>query len=200
MRALVVLLLIFIFSSVSGEQGGTNEYADLSETAILSLEFPETVNVTLEDGGTMEMKVLVDSSWNVTSISWVTQICINSGVCHPPTYNYMTQGNDTWTGSIEVENQASYVNWRFDMTYDNESEVDRIPDMGFGWKIWSTCWFDGVDWGGVDFQTIGDECLSSKSDGSTSEGSDSADSLGFLSPIFVLIALSTAALAYRRNG
>ena len=83
MRALVVLLLIFIFSPVSGEQGGTNEYADLSETAILSLEFPETVNVTLEDGGTMEMKVLVDSSWNVTSISWVTQICINSGVCHP---------------------------------------------------------------------------------------------------------------------
>ena len=86
------------------------------------------------------------------------------------------------------------------MTYDNESEVDRIPDMGFGWKIWSTCWFDGVDWGGVDFQTIGDECLSSKSGGSPSEGSDSADSLGFLSPIFVLVALSTAALAYRRHG
>ena len=92
----------------------------------------------------MEMKVLVDSSWNVTSISWVTQICINSGVCHPPTYNYMIQGNDTWTGSIEVENQASYVNWRFDMTYDNESEVDRILTWAlagrFGQPAGSMAW------------------------------------------------------------
>ena len=24
----------------------------------------------------------------------------------------------------------------------------RIPDNGWGWTVWSDCWFDGGEWGG----------------------------------------------------
>ena len=26
----------------------------------------------------------------------------------------------------------------------------HIPDVGFGWRVWSDCWFDNGTWGGSE--------------------------------------------------
>jgi hypothetical protein len=41
------------------------------------------------------------------------------------------------------------LNWRIDQV-DNNDSVTRVPETGFGWKIWSDCWYDGEEWGGND--------------------------------------------------
>lgn len=199
MRGWVLFVLICILSSVSAEQGGINQQTDFSGTSILALDYPNEVNVTKIDGGEMEIQVQIDPAKNISNVSWVTQICINSGVCYPPVYNLLMEYNESWGGSIEVQNQASYVNWRFDLTHENDTQVVRIPEMGFGWKVWSTCWFDGENWGGDDFKAMGDGCLSPNQDNSSTDVSSSNSALSFPSPVLVLVALSVAALSYRRN-
>ena len=67
---------------------------------------------------------------NVSSVQWVTQVCVNSGVCYPPIYNEMTEQNGTWAGNLEIETDASYVNWRFDIQHANNSSAERIPSLG----------------------------------------------------------------------
>lgn len=199
MRGLVLFVLVCIVSPVSAEQGGINQQTDLSGTSIVALDYPDEVNVTRIDGGEMGIQVQIDPSKNVSNVSWVTQICINSGVCYPPVYNLLTEYNESWSGSIEVQNQASYVNWRFDLSHENDTGVVRVPEMGFGWKVWSTCWFDGDNWGGEDFQAIGEGCLSPDLGNSSADASLTNNPLSFPNPVLVLAALSVAALSYRRN-
>ena len=147
MRRLVAVLLVSLLAlSVSGAgESGVNQSTSLEETGIASLEYADvvyenqefTITVTLEDGH------------DITSIVWVTQVCINTGICWPPQPQELIDTGDglTYTGSIIVDDYATYANWRFDITHSDDS-TETVPENGFGWTVWSDCWYDNEAWGG----------------------------------------------------
>ena len=95
-----------------------------------------------------------------------------------------TEDNITWTASVLVDEDATYLNWRVDLVDENETIV-KVPETGFGWKIWSDCWYDGKEWGGSDSSCI------------TEEESDSLP--GFIVPM-TISSIAIAALIIQRVG
>ena len=94
------------------------------------------------------MYVTVNPGSNVTSVQWITQICINTGVCYPPEMNDMAPiDNDSYTATVDVNDTATYINWKFVLHSEDGSE-STVPETGFGWKVWSDCWWDNGSWGG----------------------------------------------------
>ena len=138
MRVAPLLVVLLILPTVAGEDGGVNSEADLTGTPIESLSYPSSFTALGEEGGLMSMELEIRTDKNVSSIEWVTQVCVNSGVCYPPVYNDMIDQNGTWVADVEIEADASYINWRFDIEHTNNSTSERIPTLGWGWKIWST--------------------------------------------------------------
>ena len=53
----------------------------------------------------------------------------------------------TYTSQVDVDDSASYINWKFVLHHEDGSQSD-VPEQGFGWKIWSDCWWDNGTWGG----------------------------------------------------
>jgi len=178
MRWLMVSSILLIFlSSVSGA-GGVNEQMSLEGTSIVSMDYDDYVHASK----TFEIEIVLDSqaSENGTKVIWVTQICINSGVCYPPENNeeWISEDGGKLIGSIDVDDDASYVNWRVKMNWSDGGE-ENFPESGFGWKVWSNCWFDGEKWGGMD-----DECNSEKDEHG---GSLYLHLASFVSVILVLV-------------
>ena len=199
MRVTPLLVLLLILPTVVGEDGGVNYEADLTDTPIESLSYPESFTALGEEGGYMDIELEIRIGENVSSIQWVTQVCVNSGVCYPPVYNDMIDKNGTWAADVEIEADASYINWRFDIEHANNSTSERIPPLGWGWKIWSTCWFDGSSWGGDDFPAEAEPlggCVSFLDD--DSESSDGLLSVPYGGAILAILSLGTAALMPRR--
>ena len=94
------------------------------------------------------MYVTVNPGSNVTSVQWITQICINTGVCYPPEMNDMVAvDNDSYTATVDVNDTATYINWKFTLHSEDGFE-STVPETGFGWKVWSDCWWDNGTWGG----------------------------------------------------
>jgi hypothetical protein len=183
MYKLVAVAIVTILAfNVAASEGGLNEGADLSETNILAIDANDvayaesefTISVTLKD----------DAIENISHINWITQVCINTGVCYPPkTIEMTTEDNKTWNSIVEVDEGASYLNWRIDLI-DSSENTTRVPETGFGWKIWSDCWYDGNDWGGDD-----NSCW-------PQEEEDSMP--GFIMPL-TLAAIGIAGLMTRRD-
>ena len=199
MRVAPLLVVLLILPTVAGEDGGVNSEADLTGTPIESLSYPSSFTALGEEGGLMSMELEIRTDENISSIEWVTQVCVNSGVCYPPVYNDMIGQNGTWVADVEIEADASYVNWRFDIEHTNNSTSERIPTLGWGWKIWSTCWFDGTSWGGDDFPTeieSWESCVSSLDGGP--ESSDGLLSVPYGGAVLAILSLGTAALMPRR--
>ena len=194
-----LLVLLLILPIVVGEDGGVNYEADLTDTPIESLSYPESFTALGEEGGYMDIELEIRIGENISSIRWVTQVCVNSGVCYPPVYNDMIDQNGTWSADVEIESDASYINWRFDIEHTNNSTSERVPPLGWGWKIWSTCWFDGSSWGGNDFPAETESlegCVSFLDD--DSESSDELLSVPYGGAILAILSLGTAALMPRR--
>ena len=183
MHKLVVVAIVTILAfNVAASEGGLNEGTDLSETNILAIDANDvayaesefTISVTLKD----------DAIENIRHINWITQVCINTGVCYPPkTIEMTTEDNKTWNSIVEVDEGASYLYWRIDLI-DSSENTTRVPETGFGWKIWSDCWYDGNDWGGDD-----NSCW-------PQEEEDSMP--GFIMPL-TLAAIGIAGLMTRRD-
>ena len=181
MHKLLALVMVAILSSnVFASEGGINEETSLNETDFENIEYNEIVYAEQEFTITLTLK---NETTNISHINWITQVCINSGVCYPPkTIQMDTLDNETWTASVIVDKDATYLNWRIDQVDHNDTVV-RVPETGFGWKIWSDCWYDGDEWGGNDTSCINEE-----------EG----DSLpGFISSL-TLSAIIIAGLIVRR--
>ena len=153
-KLLAVVTVAILASSVISADGGINEATDLNDTDFESMEYS---NVVYEEQEFTISLTLKNESTNISQINWITQVCINSGVCYPPkTIEMNTSDNKTWTASVVVDEDASYLNWRIDQIDDNDTVV-RVPDTGFGWKIWSDCWYDGEEWGGNDTSCMTEE-------------------------------------------
>jgi len=159
MRQLLVLLTVAMLAlsvSAAGESG-VNESTSTEGTQIAYINHASLV----QEGGVFDMYVTVNSGSNVTSIQWITQICINSGVCYPPEINDMEAvDNDTYTATVDIDYTASYINWKYILHSEDDSQAS-VPESGFGWKVWSDCWYDNETWGGPSTDCQGVEGVGS---------------------------------------
>jgi hypothetical protein len=149
MRALVVLSVLVLLMVPVWAEGGTNESTALDGTSLVSVETVDTAAANQDFSITVELDA--DAASNGTQVGWTTQICINSGVCYAPETTALSPDSDgrLWTGSIVMDDESSYVNWRIELKWP-DGNSSSVPETGFGWKVWSTCWYDvdSEQWGG----------------------------------------------------
>jgi hypothetical protein len=180
MRRLVAVLLVSMLAvsfSAAGESG-VNESPILDDTGISSSQYADVIH----ENGQFDMSLTLDEGTNVTSIQWITQICINSGVCYPPETNDMgSEDGLTYSATVNVNDTAAYINWKFVLQSEDGFE-STVPDTGFGWKVWSDCWWDNGSWGGP----------------STDCQEEDEGLPGFVAPI-AAAAIAMAALMARRD-
>ena len=140
-QAFVVSISILILSlslvSAAGN-GGINESTDLENTGISSVSYDDTF-YWVDSDKDFTINVELDDNSNISSIKIWTQICVNSGLCHPPTPQDMVRDNTTgiWMASVDSMDDQTYVNWYFELV--EGENVTRTPDNGWGWKVWSDC-------------------------------------------------------------
>ena len=146
MRRFVAVLLVSMLAlsfNAAGESG-VNESTAFDDTGIASSQYADVIH----ENGQFDMSLTLDEGTNVTSMQWITQICINSGVCYPPETNDMgSEDGMTYSATVDVNDTATYINWKFVLHSEDGSE-STVPDTGFGWKVWSDCWWDNGTWGG----------------------------------------------------
>ncbi len=202
MRAFAVLLvcLILVVPINCAGESGVNEGTSLEGTSIQDIAYPSEASAGEVFGLTVMLSD--EASTNGTTVSWITQICVNSGVCYAPVNNSMTLDEEggSWEGTIIPDETVTYVNWRIEMNWE-DGNTTGVPETGFGWKVWSDCWFDSGSWGGSD-----QECINE----SSSQG-DSEESPGLLDEYALeftalaigagvsILAITTAGLMGRRD-
>ena len=140
-----LVLLVSMASAAAASQGGLNEEASIEGTGVESVLHPSAASA----GDIFEVSVWLneESASNVSTVTWVTQVCINSGICYPPETHSMTDEGDVWEGAIVPEETVTYVNWKIEIEWE-DGNTTSIPENGFGWKVWSDCWYDNGTWGG----------------------------------------------------
>ena len=153
MRRMWALLLVCLVSlPVSAFQGGENESISLDGTGIETLYYDEVMRTSngTSDYADFSISLKLEDDSNVSNIRWITQVCINSGICPPPQESQMDRGDDgSFDSHLDTKPGYSYINWKFIIESENGSE-SHIPDVGFGWRVWSDCWFDNGTWGGSE--------------------------------------------------
>ena len=183
MRQFLALLMVAMLAlSVSGAgQGGVNDSTSTEGTGIASLSYADMVRENTE----FQISVTLDEGNNISKIEWITQVCINTGICWPPQKTELIDSGDglTFTGSVLIDDYATYANWRFDITRSDDS-TETVPESGFGWKVWSDCWVDNGTLGGPST-----DCHENDDDGFLP---------GFAAPI-AAAGLAMAALMARRD-
>ena len=133
MRRSLVLVVVLLLPLAAAESG-VNESVDTEGTAIVSVETADVAS----SSEAFDITVILDdeAASNGTSVQWITQICINTGVCYPPETNDLTSDLDgkNWMGSVLMLDNSSYVNWRIELVWP-DGGIQKIPDIGFGWKV-----------------------------------------------------------------
>lgn len=154
---LVALLLAVSFASAAGSSG-SNLGPDEASTPFKEHE-ATTPSVS---GEVWELTVVLDDEAvaNGSTMSLTTQICTNDGVCDPPVPQEATVSEDGSTYFISLTPPAdhTYVNWRATVEWA-DGNSSSFP-QGDWYKVWSSCWYDGTDWGGPDAE--GEGCAEEK--------------------------------------
>ena len=182
MRARISLIIISIIISATTvaavSDGGVNKSVDdLAETGINSVNSPSIFSQE-ED---FVISVNLNESSDAVKIYVTTQICVNSGLCYPPEQIEMeTEDNVTWTSTVSPMADQTYVNWNLVLENASENQT-KIPETGFGWKVWSDCWNDGDGWGGEAYEG-GGSCNENNT-----EDTGSLPTVGFAGVISILV-------------
>ena len=168
-RNVTVLVVVGLLLMTTAAQAGT---ATGGEDVNPDGEVPFSVEertTPSQDNQPWALSVMLDQEAldNGTTLAITTQICLNNGVCDPPTTQEVTVSDDGSTYSMELKPPAdhSYVNWRVKATYSDDS-TENFP-QGDWYKTWSTCYYDEGDYGGI--HADGDGC-SVPAAGEESEG------------------------------
>ena len=128
LRALLVVCLVTF--TVSASQGGVNESISLEGTSIETLHYDEVLRTSngTSDSTDYSVILLMDDDSNISNIRWITQVCINSGICYPPQETHMDRGDDgEFVGKLDTEPGYSYINWKF--IIEMETVQSRIYQM-----------------------------------------------------------------------
>jgi len=161
-RVLLAVFLVMAYSiSVNAAESGVNELTQTDDTAITSISHDPFVS----NSEPFSISVTVNGSSNISSVLWISQACINSGVCYSPQTHEMTNESGQLENGdsskllfskrdFDVDAQfespddyVSYLNWKF-VLISNDGHEENVPESGFGWKLWSNCWYDNSTWGG----------------------------------------------------
>jgi len=168
-RTVTFLVVVGLLLMTTAAQAGT---ATGGEDVNPDGEVPFSVEertTPSQDNQPWALSVMLDQEAldNGTTLAITTQICLNNGVCDPPTTQEVTVSDDGSTYSMELKPPAdhSYVNWRVKATYSDDS-TENFP-QGDWYKTWSTCYYDEGDYGGI--HADGDGC-SVPAAGEESEG------------------------------
>ena len=80
--AILLSLLVLVPTLVVAAEGGVNEESSLMGTDIEGISH----EIITREGVPFDISVRLseEADKNGTTVNWVTQICINSGVCYPP--------------------------------------------------------------------------------------------------------------------
>jgi len=185
MHKFIAVTIIAILSfNVAASEGGINEETPINGTDIESIDYYNLAKAG--EAFSISVNLTEEAKNNVTEVSWITQVCINSGICYPPeTHSLESENGNLWVGEIIPEDTATYINWRFEILRSDENTT-KVPENGFGWKIWSDCWYDGDNWGGND-----SSCW-------PNDDSDEERLPGFIATL-TLAAIGTAGLMTRRD-
>jgi hypothetical protein len=141
-----LLLTGMTLLSVSAE-GGVNQQIDLSETPLKSV----TVDEISRDKQLFTIRIELNETakQNGTSVNWTYQICTNDLVCFAPEDGVIEKNGNEWVGTVMPLDDHTYINYIVILNW-TEGAGQRYPATGFGGKVWSSCWNDGVTWGGQD--------------------------------------------------
>ena len=110
--AILLSLLVLVPTLVVAAEGGVNEESSLVGTDIEGISH----EIITREGVPFDISVRLseEADKNGTTVNWVTQICINSGVCYPPAIQPLEKGESgNWTGTVIPDESATYLNWRF---------------------------------------------------------------------------------------
>ena len=141
----LVLCALLLAPVVMASEGGVNKDLDIEGTQISAINTPSVSS----DGEEFAITVTLDQENNVTGVSWIWQVCLNSGVCLGPVPEDMISSDEgtTWVTTMTPVEDHSYVNYRITLEYaDDNSSV--YPKTGWGGRVWSDCWVAGETSGG----------------------------------------------------
>jgi len=152
MRRLAVLLLacsLILPVAAAASEPGANKTIDITDTPIDAIDAPSVSS----DGVDFVVHVVLgeEARENGTSVAWTVQMCLNSGVCNPPSKTDMNANDDgSWTGVVTPVDEHSYVNYDVVLSYPDSDESEKFPAQGFskGGKVWSDCWESDGESGG----------------------------------------------------
>lgn len=181
-RVSLVLAFCMMLSAFAGVQAGESEGGeDINPGEDVPFEVIERTTPS-QDSTPWSLSVALDQDAvdNGTTLEITTQICLNNGVCDPPTKQDATVSDDGSTYSMELEppSDHSYVNWRIKATYPDES-TENFPN-GEWYKTWSSCYYQADGYGGI--HADGDGC----------NVPGSGESEGFLPSVGMLMTLVAA--------
>ena len=129
---------------------------------------------------TLTIEMSQEAADNGTTFEILTQICLNTGVCDPPVPMDAEIDDRLHTISVTPPNGHTYVNWRV-KAIDSDGNKTNYPS-GDWYKIWSSCWYNEGEWGGID--SVADGCK---------ETSEDTPGFGIIAS---LVSISIAALAF----
>ena len=145
----LALCALLLFPVVSASEGGVNKDLDIEGTSISAISTPSEST----DGVEFDITVTLDqdAASNGTNVSWIWQVCLNSGVCLAPVPENLasSDGGTTWTTTMTPVEDHSYVNYRIILEYA-DGNSSTYPETGWGGKVWSDCWVAGEESGGTD--------------------------------------------------
>jgi hypothetical protein len=142
----ILLLTSMTLLSVSAESG-VNQQIDLTDTPLKSVTVDE---ISLDDKlFTIKIELNETAKQNGSSVDWTYQICTNDLVCFAPEDGDIGKSGDEWVGTVMPLDDHTYINYIVVLNW-TEGGGQRYPATGFGGKVWSSCWNDGVTWGGED--------------------------------------------------
>ncbi len=144
--SVILLLTSMSLLSVSAESG-VNKQIDLTGTPLKSV----TVDEISRDDVLFTIKIELNETakQNGTDVNWTYQICTNDLICFAPEDGDIEKNGDEWVGSVMPLDDHTYINYIVILNWTNGGG-QRYPATGFGGKVWSSCWNDGVTWGGAD--------------------------------------------------
>ena len=74
----IAIVMILAFNVAASEQGGFNEETSVEGTDIISIDYPHQASAGKSFG--INVKLTEEAQNNTTTVNWITQICINSGI------------------------------------------------------------------------------------------------------------------------
>ena len=152
MKRSVTLLVVvgLLIMTTAAQAGAATGGEDVNPDSDVPFSVEERTTPS-QDNQPWALSVILDQEAldNGTTLAITTQICLNNGVCDPPTTQEVTVSDDGSTYSMELKPPAdhSYVNWRIKATYSDDS-TENFP-QGDWYKTWSTCYYDDGSYGGI---------------------------------------------------